>query len=147
MIKHKHNMTESPEYIAWEHIKTRCYNKNVKDYKNYGDRGITVCERWLNSFPNFLEDMGLRPSDKHSIDRIDNNGNYTPENCKWSTKKEQCNNKRNNHILEFAGEKLNITQWSEKTGLSKSVIQNRIKLGWEVEKILTTPVLHDHVID
>ena len=90
-----HRQSYSSEYRAWQNMKARCYNPNNKYYKNYGERGIEVCDRWKDSFENFFEDMGPKPSSKHSIDRIDVNGNYEPENCKWSTDQEQARNKRN----------------------------------------------------
>jgi hypothetical protein len=97
-IKHSHWINGNPtsEYNSYQALKQRCYNKNRKNYFNYGGRGIKVCDRWLNSFINFLEDMGPKPNNKYSIDRIDVNGNYEPSNCRWSTQKEQQNNKRNN---------------------------------------------------
>lgn len=84
----------SPEYEAWHSMQQRCYNPNVRGFENYGGRGITVCERWRDSFGNFLADMGMRPSDEHSIDRKDNERGYGPDNCRWSTAKEQANNRR-----------------------------------------------------
>lgn len=100
-FKHGHNLRNqtnkngyvSPTYYSWVSMKTRCYNVNHKAYKDYGGRGIKVCRRWLNSFENFLLDMGERPIDK-TLDRINNNGNYEPLNCKWSTSSEQNNNQR-----------------------------------------------------
>lgn len=95
-----HGCSLSKEYYAWAAIKQRCYNPKHNAYKNYGGRGITVCERWLNSFDNFLADMGEAPSKNHSIDRINNEGNYEPENCRWATAKQQANNKRCSRTLQ-----------------------------------------------
>jgi hypothetical protein len=89
-----HGKYGTPENRAWNSMKRRCYNSHSKDYENYGGRGITVCERWINSFENFLSDMGLRPSSQHSIDRKNVNGNYEPSNCKWATPIEQRHNRR-----------------------------------------------------
>lgn len=105
-----HNGT--PEYFIWKTMNQRCYNPNRPKYKNYGARGIIVCDRWINSFENFLIDMGRRPT-KHSIDRINVNGNYELSNCKWSTRKEQCRNKTNNIIIEYCGEKKTMIEWAE----------------------------------
>jgi hypothetical protein len=89
----------SPEYKSYFAMKNRCYNQNATQYKNWGGRGIKVCDRWLSSFENFLEDMGKKPSAKHSLDRINNNGNYEPNNCRWATNLEQNENKRNNKLI------------------------------------------------
>jgi len=91
-----HGLEHTSEYKSWQSLKKRCYNKNCKDYKYYGERGITVCQEWIDSFENFIKDMGMKPSKEHSIDRINNNLGYFKENCKWATKKEQSNNKRSN---------------------------------------------------
>ena len=89
-----HRRTGTAEYRTWKNMKSRCYNKSIKSYEYYGARGIAVCDRWLNSFENFLSDMGLRPSPSHSIDRKDNSLGYSPDNCTWATKAEQAANRR-----------------------------------------------------
>lgn len=108
------------EYKTWCEIKHRCYNKNYAYYKNYGGRGIKMCERWFNSFENFLIDMGdiPEPKENFSIDRIDNNGDYCPENCRWATRKEQCNNRRSNINIEYKGRHQTLRQWCEELGLN-----------------------------
>src|SRR6266487_1181524 len=99
--KTKHNACNTPEYDAWQNMKSRCYDKNRKQYKDYGGRGILVCERWLNSFENFISDMGIKPSAKHSLDRFpDKNGNYEPANCRWANFYEQSRNTRKSRWLE-----------------------------------------------
>ena len=105
-----HGMSGTPEYQAWIDMKHRCFNPNHKNYLDYGGRGITVCDRWLN-LDNFLADMGTKPSPKHSLDRIDNNGDYSPKNCKWSTRVEQNNNTRYNRLITIDDVTLTITQW------------------------------------
>jgi len=146
MFKTTHGMSGTPEYRAWLHMKDRCFNPNSKDYPNWGGRGITVCDRWLN-LENFLADMGSRPNLKHSLDRIDNNDDYSPDNCKWSTKAEQGNNKRNNKpLITIDDVTLTIAQWAKKMGYGESVIYTRLNIGWSDYDAVMTPVETDRLI-
>ena len=121
-------------------MKGRCTNPNYPHYPNYGGRGILVCDRWLESFENFLKDMGEAPVEM-SLDRIDNDGDYSPENCRWATRSEQQNNKRNTQMLTAFGKTQSIKDWSAEMGLTVQLIRNRIKLHqWPVEKALTSPL-------
>ena len=118
----------------------RCYNPNNPAYSRYGGRGIKVCERW-RKIENFIADMGQKPEGK-SIDRIDNNGNYSPENCRWATHKEQMNNKRNNRILIHNGLSLTMAQWAEKLNTSSPVLCRRLNnYKWTIKKALSTPII------
>jgi hypothetical protein len=123
-------MVGTPEYNAWRNLKYRCYKTDHPEYKNYGARGITVCGRWLDAFQNFFEDMGPRPSRSHSIDRIDNAGNYEPSNCRWSTLKEQNRNTRKNIIIVYRGEEMCIAQAAELSGIKSKTLWSRIRLGY-----------------
>jgi len=136
---HANKGNATVEYSTWQRMISRCCNSLNSGYNDYGGRGITVCERW-QKFENFLADMGQRPSKEYSIDRIDVNGNYCPENCRWATPKEQANNKRSNRLLGFNGIVMNMTQWAEKLGVNMKTIHDRIdRYGWTIEKTLTTP--------
>jgi hypothetical protein len=121
-----HGMKGTPEYSSWRAMKNRCYRQSNNNYKDYGGRGITVCDRWLNSFEAFYEDMGPRPSLKYSIERRENNGNYEKSNCYWATDTEQANNKRNNILYEYGDEKLTLSEISVKTGISYDALYQRI---------------------
>ena len=133
-----HGMSTSDEYRIWRHIRTRCGNKNNPVYHHYGGRGIIVCERWLESFENFYRDMGKRPTVNHTIERINNNGNYEPGNCKWATMKEQCNNTRRNVIMEAFGEKKTFAQWCELYNQKYCTVKNRmVRSGLSLEQALT----------
>jgi len=134
----KHGMSYTPEYRTWVGMKYRCLSEKCKLYPNYGGRGIKVCDRWM-VFENFFTDMGKRPSKLHSINRINNDGDYCPENCNWATDREQMNNRRNTRYLEYNGETLSIPEWSEKLGISQLAIRQRIMAGWGAEFALTIP--------
>jgi len=128
------------EYTTWLDMKTRCFNKNKKQYKDYGGRGITICKEWVDSFEKFFEDMGKKPTGM-TLDRIDNDKGYSKKNCRWATRKEQSNNLRNNIIIEYNGLKLTMGQWAEKVGLKRETLRGRIeKYNWPIEKALTTPL-------
>ncbi len=113
--------------------------QSPKRFEHYGGRGITVCKRW-DDFKSFLEDMGERPSLAYKIERIDNDGNYEPSNCKWATHKEQMNNTRRNHILEWQGKRMNVGQWAEELGINYVTLATRVQRGWPMEKIMTQPI-------
>lgn len=128
------------ESNVWHGLKERCYNKNSRSYPNYGKRGIKMCPQWKNSFEQFLSDMGPRPSPKHSIDRYPNNdGNYEPGNCRWATKLEQQRNTRLTVFVEFRGERIPLVTLSERFGISRGVVKNRLLRGWLLEDALLTP--------
>jgi len=135
-----HGKSLTPEHITWKSIKARCYNPSNKRFNRYGGRGIIVCDRWKNSFENFLEDMGVRPTLQHSIERIDNNGHYCPENCKWATDEEQNNNRSNNHFLTFNNKTQTLNQWIRETNLKEGTIRGRLRNHWCTPCILTIPV-------
>lgn len=142
-FKHGHNKASerSAEYRAWTHLKSRCYDMNDKSYNDYGGRGIKVCDEWLHSFQLFLRDMGRKPSIEYSIDRINTNGNYEPQNCRWGTPHEQANNKRNNVLITFNGETKTLNEWSRSIGVERRTISRRLFiLNWSIYDTLTIPV-------
>jgi hypothetical protein len=129
------------EYTAWVGMKKRCHNPTADQYPNYGGRGIIVCEKWRNSYEAFLLDVGRAPSRRHTIDRINSNGNYEPGNCRWATPVEQSRNRRITRRLEIDGVVLPLTEWAEKTGVSADTIRKRLKHGWEPTMAVFTPVM------
>lgn len=134
---YRHGLAKTPTHNAWRFMRARCENPNRPEYPNYGGRGIKVCERW-QTFENFLADMGEMPEGL-TLDRINNDGNYEPENCRWATYREQMQNKRSNVLLEFMGQRKTARQWSETLGLPYRTIRTRISRGWTVERALTAP--------
>jgi hypothetical protein len=133
-----HGKTRSPEYLVWIDMRRRCRNQNRSDFGRYGGRGIQVCERW-QSFENFYADMGPRP-DGTSLDRVDNNGNYEPENCRWATPLQQGNNKSNNRLIAIGGELVPVAEAARRSGINQQAIHRRLKLGWSDADALMTPV-------
>lgn len=129
-VKRTHGMTGTSEYHIWNGLRQRCLNPENDRYHAYGTRGITVCERW-SRFENFLEDMGMRPSAQHSIDRIDNDGPYAKDNCRWATMTEQCNNRRTCVNVTLYGTQKTITEWSRISMVPAEAIRRRLIRGWE----------------
>lgn len=136
----KHGKSGSLIYKRWRAMITRCNNASQVGFKSYGGRGITVCDRWLN-FNNFYKDMGEPPFPGATLDRIDNNANYEPTNCKWSTRVEQGSNKRNNRMITFQGETRTLSEWARKTNLPMKTLWCRIfQRSWSVERALSEPL-------
>lgn len=133
-----HGMTNTPEYKTWDSMKERCNNPNSSQYLNYGGRGIRVCDSWYNSFEAFYRDMGPRPSDKHSIDRRDNDGHYDPGNCRWALMEVQANNKRNNVNYEFNGSRMSLSKIARETGIPQQTLYSRInRMGLTIEEAVS----------
>jgi len=138
--KATHHLSKTSEYGIWIAMRDRCSNPKNKAYRLYGNKGIKVCERWLNSFENFIADMGERPTLNHSIDRFpDKNGNYEPNNCRWATQKQQTRNLNTNVIIDFKGEKRVLIEVCEELNISTAMVRHRIKKGWSVDFALFAP--------
>lgn len=144
-LRRTHGRSDTPEYATWRQMLDRCENPKNKRYKDYGGRGIMVCERWHEP-QNFLDDMGKRPSRKHSLDRVDNDGNYEPANCRWSTAVEQHNNCRSNRVLVWDGRSMTTAQWAVALGINASILRNRLYRKWSVERTLSQPVRVDGAV-
>lgn len=130
-----HGMSGTFEHRVWKNILARCYRPTSTHYASYGGRGISVCDEWRNSFLAFLADVGHAPSKNHQIDRIDNNGDYNKQNCKWSTRTEQCNNRRNNIIVTYNQQQMTLSQLCRKLNLPYETVRRRIRdYGWSIEK-------------
>jgi DNA-directed RNA polymerase subunit RPC12/RpoP len=135
-----HGLAGTSIYAIWRTIKVRCRIPSYIGFKYYGGRGIDVCERWFDSFEAFLEDMGPRPSSKHQIDRINNDGNYEPGNCRWVLPKQQQNNKRNNVVIFFNGESRSVAEWAQALGVNESTLYMRLKAGWSPDKVISISI-------
>jgi hypothetical protein len=132
-----HGLSKTPENKIWKEIRARCYRTSSKHYKYYGGRGIKVCEQWKMSFKSFLDDMGFRPSAKHSINRKDNDGDYEPGNCEWATALEQSRNKRTNRIVIIDGEPMCMMEVSLRYGVPYDRLKGRLNAGWSPEKAVS----------
>lgn len=130
-----HGMSGTIEYRTWRSMRDRCINPSAAHYDCYGGRGITVCDRWMNSFENFYPDMGPRPSSSHSIDRIDVNGNYDPANCRWATIKQQRRNTRANTVVCYQGKSVCLAEAAELSGISQYTLSMRLRRGWSNDRL------------
>lgn len=145
-----HGLSNTRLFGLFGKIKGRCYNPNNPKYKNYGARGITICDEWLNNFKSFYDwamDNGYDENAKFmecTIDRIDNNKGYSPENCRFVSNDVQARNKTTNHLITYNGETHCLAEWSEITGISKGAIGYRLKKGWDIELMLTKPMRNKH---
>lgn len=139
--KTTHGKSKTVEYRIWLHMISRCHNKTDKSYPRYGGRGITVCDAWRYSFPTFLHDIGKRPTSKHSIERIDNNAGYSPENTIWATSDIQVRNTRRNVYLTHENVTLTLGDWAKRVGIKSHTLAARLRLGWPLVTALTTTPL------
>jgi hypothetical protein len=139
----KHNMRNNKEYQIWIDMRRRCENEKRHNWHLYGARGVKVCERW-RLFENFYEDMGGRPSPKHTIERIDCDGDYEPQNCRWATQIEQQNNRRSNRIVEYRGRKMSLRMAIREAGdiVRRDTARDRLERGWGVDRAVETPAGH-----
>jgi hypothetical protein len=140
--KYNRPSKQIPEYNVWANLRARCQDRNDKRYACYGGRGISVCERWNTSFQAFLDDMGSRPSPKHSIDRIDNDGNYEPVNCRWATTAEQQSNKQTTHLVRCGDAIGTVTEWARICGMANATLTERLNRGWSTLDAILKPVDH-----
>jgi hypothetical protein len=134
-----HGKSRTPEYNTWSLVIGRCENPHNACFSYYGGRGIKMCRRWRHSFETFLADMGPRPSSVHTLDRINNDGDYEPQNCRWATRTQQSRNQRNNHLIEFKGRLAPVAELAAEQGLSPDLVYDRLKAKWSAHKALTTP--------
>lgn len=136
-----HGGTYTAEYAIWRNLLSRCYNPKNKRYERYGGRGIRVFRAWKTDFSAFLDHVGRRPSPRHSLERIDNNGGYVPGNVRWATLKEQSRNRSSNRLLTYQGKTMTIVEWAEELGISANSISARLYKGWTEARALGTPLL------
>ena len=135
-----HGMTHSPEYYSWRAMKRRCLAPNASQYRYYGGRGIRICRRWIDSFEAFFADMGPKPTRKHSIERNNTNGDYTPDNCCWATQEAQNNNHRNTRIFTVAGVTGPVSLLARLHGMPVRLIRERLDRGFSIDRALSQPL-------
>jgi hypothetical protein len=136
---HGEGKNRTLEYNSWTSMRQRCLSLNHPGYKDYGGRGIHICERW-GEYENFLSDMGRRPTPQHTLERVNNNKGYSPSNCKWATKKEQANNARSNTLITYNGKTMTLAMWSDESGIPGGRIRKRISSGWTLKAALYKPL-------
>lgn len=134
-----HGKSRTSLYVCWVSMRQRCQNPHHEKFKNWGARGITVCDAW-GDFETFSRDMGNPPSPLHSLDRIDNTKGYSPDNCRWATPKEQSTNTRKTILLTKDGQTFCVSDWAVRFGCSSTLLYTRIKKGWSSEKVLNAPI-------
>lgn len=140
-----HGQSDTKLYYVYKTMKNRCHNKNVKNYKDYGGRGITVCDEWKNDFQEFYNWSIVNGyKEGLQIDRIDNNGNYEPINCRWVSRKQNCNNRRSNINITYKGMTKTATEWAEYLGVNKKAFTNRVRRGWSVDRLFNQPYRVKH---
>ena len=135
-----HGLSRTTEYSSWLSMKQRCNSSSNKSYHNYGGRGIKVCDEWNNSFESFISDMGNKPTVKHTIERVDNNKGYSPDNCIWDTRYSQARNNRGNRMITYNGKTMCMTDWEKSLNMKAGTFKTRIYKGWSIERAITQPV-------
>lgn len=145
-VNKTHGMSKTRLYGIWHSMKMRCENENAQAYDSYGGRGVTVCERWSNSFEAFFNDMGSEYHEGLTLDRIDNDKGYYPENCRWVSMKTQCNNRRSSVSITRNGETKTIAEWCRHFGIKQSTVTNRRYMGWDEEKLFDPPHKKERII-
>jgi hypothetical protein len=139
--KRTHGLSKCREFYAWYDAKKRCHDPTSQAFARYGGRGIVMCEAWRDSVETFCRDMGPKPSRRHMLERVNNDGPYTPGNCIWALPKAQARNRGNNRLYTYAGETMTLSAWSERLGVKRNTLQGRLRLrGWTVERAFSAPV-------
>lgn len=141
LVKRTHGLTGSLTYVSWQAMKSRCFWKPHSEYHRYGGRGITVCQRWIDSFETFLADMGERPGLGWSLERLDNSRGYDPNNCTWIPKRRQSQNQRSNVRVTMEGENVCISEACRRLGISRINVYKRLEMGWTIEDALHRPMM------